>query len=283
MGSTTTAALCSCAFATMLTAGAGAGGQPPWSLFNPVPADLMRPMSTDRPDQIESAYTVDAGHVQLEMDFFNCTTDHGGGVRRRAWSVAPLNIKAGVLDSMDLQIVFEPYLHEREVDGRMGAARTVDGAGDLTFRMKVNLWGNDGGPTALAVMPFVTVPTAARGLGVNGVEGGLIFPMAVSLGKEWGLNLMTELDLINDDAGGGHHVDFVNAVGLSHDFTERFGAYVECFTVLSSAGRNRWQAQVDFGFTFAVSDNLQLDAGMNIGVTRSAPDLQPFAGISLRF
>lgn len=35
-----------------------------YHLFNPTPTALMREMSTDRPDQTESAYTADAGHFQ---------------------------------------------------------------------------------------------------------------------------------------------------------------------------------------------------------------------------
>jgi len=31
-----------------------------------------------------------------------------------------------------------------------------------------------------------------------------------------------------------------------------------------------------------INDNLQLDAGVNIGVTRSADDIHPFLGMSYR-
>src|SRR5213594_318437 len=47
-----------------------------YTIFNPVPHDLMRELSPDRPDKTESPYTVDAGHFQLEMDFVNYTHDH---------------------------------------------------------------------------------------------------------------------------------------------------------------------------------------------------------------
>src|SRR4051812_28837051 len=40
-----------------------------YTLFNPVPANLMRDLSPDRPDVTESPYTVDAGHVQAELSF----------------------------------------------------------------------------------------------------------------------------------------------------------------------------------------------------------------------
>ena len=56
-----------------------------YNLFNPVPENMMRELSPDRPDQTESAYTVDAGHYQLEMDFVNFTYDKTDGTTTKAW------------------------------------------------------------------------------------------------------------------------------------------------------------------------------------------------------
>src|SRR5258705_1142018 len=46
-----------------------------FNLFNPTPLDLLREFNTDRPDKTESPYTVDAGHMQLEMDLANYSYD----------------------------------------------------------------------------------------------------------------------------------------------------------------------------------------------------------------
>jgi hypothetical protein len=43
----------------------------------------MREMSTDRPDLTESAYTVDAGHFQVEMDVVRYTYDRRRDTRSR--------------------------------------------------------------------------------------------------------------------------------------------------------------------------------------------------------
>jgi len=40
-----------------------------YNLFHPTPDALLREMATDRPDKTESAYSVDAGHYQIEMDY----------------------------------------------------------------------------------------------------------------------------------------------------------------------------------------------------------------------
>jgi hypothetical protein len=40
---------------------------------------------------------------------------------------------------------------------------------------------------------------------------------------------------------------------------------------------------VDFGLVYLITPNLQLDLGMNVGITKAAPDLNPFLGLSARF
>jgi hypothetical protein len=52
---------------------------------------------------------------------------------------------------------------------------------------------------------------------------------------------------------------------------------------VSAAGDADWIGTFDFGFTCGVTPNLQLDAGLNVGVTRSADDLNPFVGLSVRY
>jgi hypothetical protein len=54
-----------------------------YNLFNSVPVEFMRTLSTDRPDKTESPYTVDAGHFQVEMDFASATFDKSDGVATR--------------------------------------------------------------------------------------------------------------------------------------------------------------------------------------------------------
>src|ERR1022692_3166856 len=69
-----------------------------YTLFNPMPNTLLRELSPARPDKTESPYTVDAGHFQLEMDFAIFTYDRTDGATTRAWNIAPVNFKIGLLD-----------------------------------------------------------------------------------------------------------------------------------------------------------------------------------------
>ena len=145
------------------------------NLFNPVPENLMRDLSPDRPDVTESPYTVDAGHYQLEMDFANFTYNKTDGTTTKTWDVGDFNFKAGLLNNVDVQFVYDNYLNVQTKDNS-GKSTTQSGFGDFTTRLKINLWGDDGGTTAFALLPYVTFPTGTDGLGNGAVEGGVIFP-----------------------------------------------------------------------------------------------------------
>ena len=145
-------------------------GKGDYTLFNPTPARYLRELTPDRPDKTESPYTVDAGHFQLEMDVANFTRDRTGGRRAEAWNFAPLIFKAGLLDNTDLQFIFGNYLHVRTEDNAIGTTTTQSGVGDFTARLKINLWGDGGGPTALAAPPFVKFPTSTDDLGNDAVN-----------------------------------------------------------------------------------------------------------------
>ncbi len=271
----------------LLLAGvAGAADKSGYSLANPTPAGLLRELSTDRPDQTESPYTVDAGHFQVEMDLFNYTRDHdtsaGGDVQRRDWSVAPLNLKLGLTNRVDLQLMVDPYVSSRVEDRGAGTTTKVSGLGDVTTRLKVNFWGNDGGSTAFAMMPFIKWPLSASGIRNGETEGGVIFILGFELPAGWGSAAMTEVDFVSDGSGG-HDREWVNTITFAHDLTERLGGYIEFVAVTGDAPGFKWQVQFDAGLTYALSANTQLDLGCNFGLTKSAPDYQPFVGLSRRF
>lgn len=254
-----------------------------YTLFNPTPHELMREMSTDRPDLTESPYSVDAGHFQIEMDVANYSHDSDGTIRSDAFNFAAINLKVGLCNRVDLQVVLEPYNHVRILDRATGLKERHNGFGDITTRVKVNLWGNDGGPTALGVMPFVKFPSNQDDLGNDSVEGGFIVPFAAELPAGWGLGAMTEVDFMEDADGSGHHAEFINTITFGHDIVGALAGYIEFFSLVSTDDNSPWVGSVNFGFTYGLTDDIQLDAGMNIGVTSSADDLNPFCGISWRF
>jgi hypothetical protein len=267
--------------------------QPPqkhgYSVLNPVPKALLRELSSDRPDQTESAYTVDAGHFQVEMDIVTYTRDHYERDRTdilETGFVAPnLNFKVGLLNRMDVQLVFPIYnrvrLEERSLDSR--EVFRDSGPGDVQVRTKMNLWGNDGGSTAMSIMPFIQLPSGTGSFTSGGVEGGLIFPFAFRLPKGFECGMMHEIDFLRGDSVSGNHREFIQSIALGRDIHGRFSGYVEFFSAVSSDRSSDWVGTVDCGINWLIHDNFKLDAGVNIGATRAASDFNPFLGLTWRF
>ncbi len=255
-----------------------------YTLFNRTPESQLRELTTDRPDLTESPYTVDAGWVQVEMDLFAYGKDHdkldGADVKASALSFANINLKFGLTSNVDLQTVIEPYTRVRVDDRVAGVRGKVSGFGDITSRLKINFWGNDGGKTAFGLMPFVKWPTNQHGLGNKSVEGGLIVPVAVSLSGGWDMGAMTEFDVVRNESDTGYALDWVNSITFGHDIAGKLGGYVEIATTLT---RGRDLASFDCGLTYGVNAHVQLDAGANFGLTKATEDLVVFTGISFRF
>jgi hypothetical protein len=270
--------------AVLAVATAGEPDKSGYWLLDPTPRDEMREMKTDRPDKTESPYTVDAGHFQAEMDLVSWVHDAYTTDRSRvdALSVAPVNLKVGVTNRTDLQVVIETWDWVREKHRPSGRVAHRHGLGDLTLRLKTNLWGDDGGASAFAVMPFVKLPTNQDDLGNDAVEGGLALPLAVELPGEWDLGAMAELDIDEDEDGDGYHPEFVESLTLGHDIVGELAGYAEFFDLASADHDSHWQATVDFGVTYALTQDVQLDGGVNVGVTRAADDVNPFVGLSIR-
>jgi hypothetical protein len=257
-------------------------GKSGYNLFNPVPENLLRELSPDRPDATESPFTVDAGHYQLEMDFANFTYDKTDGIKTEAWDVGDFNLKAGLLDNVDVQFVYDNYLNVR-TEASSGKSTTQSGFGDFTTRLKINLWGDDGGKTAFALLPFVKFPTSTDNLGNNAVEGGVIFPLAVSLPHDFDLSLETAASLMKNDDGGGYHEEFIASSSVDHQIIGKLSGFVEFFSNFTTQSHSSWVGTADAGLEYVVTKNIQLDCDCYFGVTHAAPDFNPFAGITVRF
>ncbi len=274
--------------ATLATLHAGTESAAPsgdkwqYNLFNPTPDDLMRPMSTDRPDTTESPITVDAGHLQIESTLFDYGRNDDGSFEEEVFTYGTMNVKFGLLNNIDLQIVFDCYTEVENKDKATGITDTVDGFSDVQVRLKINSWGNDGGKTALAFFPFIKIPTGTA-LSNDKVEGGLIMPFSLELNETMSLGLMPEVDFVRQDIGDGYDAEFVHTAVLGFDVMNQVGGFVEYVGVAGSDSGFDYQASAVVGVTYGYSDNIQFDTGMRFGLNKAAEDLGLFVGLSTRF
>ena len=232
-------------------------------------------------------FTVDAGHFQIESDFINYTTTNYAGFGTQLFLTADPTIKLGLTNTIDFELELNGYLNSATHSNRTGAlVANGHGFGDTILKIKVNLIGDDGGPFAMALVPYVKVPSAAPGLGNGVVEGGIALPMQINLPWDFALALQTEYDALKDANDSQRYSNLVNIANLSHAVTfisKDLTASIEFF---SSVGTDPFTPAVytfDLGLAYLIGPNVQLDAGANFGLTKASPDLNLYSGVTARF
>ena len=202
------------------------------------------------------------------MSFFDIARDGDND----SYAFASFNAKVGVDAYTDLQLLFTPYTR----------AETVDGGSDVTIRVKRNLYGNEGGDEALAVIPFITFPTGARGLSAEDIQAGLILTGAWTLDGATHLGAEIRGDAVSLNGNGNYGADFTHSVVVSHALTEDVGLWVEYAGIIRSGSRS-YVAIGDAGVSFPVNENLVFDTIVSLGLSSSAPDFGLGAGVTFRF
>lgn len=249
-----------------------------YNLFKPVPRSEMGEMQNDRPDVTENAHTVPAGHFQVETDLFKHTRNTSEGVLYTNDTYFAANLKLGVLTNTDIQLVVPVY----EAKGARDLnSHTFTGLGsrfgDITLRVKQNLWGNKG-KTAFAVMPFISLGTD-NGPAVP--EFGVILPFAAETGGAWSFSAQTQFALAKEQNTNPYTTEWLNSVALGRDISSKLSGFVEAYHTYHFSEK-QFHLYADAGLVYSLSDSFCLDAGLNYGLTKGA-DKVYFVGFSFRY
>lgn len=157
-----------------------------YTLFCPTPDSEMREWHTDI--LAASPYTVDPGHFEIQFDAVSYAM--GSGTIRvimppiveslrsdvDEWTYGAFVAKAGLLNNLDVEVGFVPYrtvtYKSVPIIGLNIGRTTRSGSGDTDATLKWNLWGNDGGKTALSLSGTVVFPTGTHDFSDDIYAGG---------------------------------------------------------------------------------------------------------------
>lgn len=240
----------------------------------------LRELSTDRPDQTESPYSVDAGHVQIESEVVSYGVTHEAGATLSEMHLMNMNVRVGVTDAMDAQLVVLPFVMLRTEDPT--GSHSVEGFGDTAVRAKINVIGNDSGAFALALLPFVTLPTASESaLRAPRVEYGLAVPLGLALPADFALGVMEELDLVSGERND-YVFELTQTITIGHALIGELGGFTELASTVSFEGGTDASLELHGGLTYGVTDDIQLDAGVFGTLLGRGEDVRGFAGLTVR-
>lgn len=257
-------------------------------ILGPTPDHLLREMTTDRPDATESPFTVDAGRIQVETNIAGYSRFREvGGATVETYEFGTTNVRFGLTPNLEAGFVWQPYGVVRTKQSGVPTLRQ-SGIGGFELRGKYNLWGNDifdkAGATALALLPFISFPTDdGNGISPTFAEGGIIVPFAIQLSEKFALALNGGAAWIRDDAGSGYRPEYLASVSLAYEWNDAIGTYYELAARFHTDDPRGDAVIFGTGVTYSLGKNVQLDAGVNFGLTSAADRINPFVGLSTRF
>ena len=235
-------------------------------------ADDVRDFAPDRPSRSDSPFTVPQTFVQLESDVVNYT-DMG----QQFQALDPV-LKYGLTHFADIEVALGGLQTQRS--GGMTSASF----GDVVVRGKVSLLGDDGGSTAIALIPYVKIPTARPPVGNGQVEGGLNVPVLFSLPYDIGLTVEPEAAVLRNTANNGKQASFAGVVNLGRKIIGDLSGFVEISVQTYTDDRAPGpDVTFDTGLSYLVTKTFQLDLGVNIGLNRATPGVNVYSGIATRF
>ena len=208
-------------------------------------------ISTDRPDQTEASNTLNKGSFQLESGLvFLKNNDES-----YKSFLAPSNlIRYGVTDKVEFRIFTQYETKKYEWDG---ANRKYSGLNDLELGVKVQLFQKENSKTEVAFLSHVIIPTASDELGSS--ETGVVNKLSISHALSGGFGLGYNV--------GYNYTDslhfFTYSLALGYSISDSVGFFVEPYGILGAEGF--FENNFDFGFTFLLNPNFQLDTSYGFG------------------
>lgn len=237
---------------------------------------FAREFVPERPDKVRTAYTIVKGRLAIEPELINYAVQSEDDMH--TFIVGEVFIRAGISKNSELQINTDSYVDETIKN------KTHKTNGDTELAWKYNLVGNDEGSYAIAIQPYVLIPTRGADESDRKWEGGLALNWEWEFAQDYMLGLTVEPNNVRKDKELDWQSSLMTAVSLGAPlFTEKLLGYLEIF---NEFGKNEDQPQIttlNTALQYKLSSRFMLDIGTYIGVSPDADDLESFIGGSYLF
>lgn len=220
----------------------------------------------------ETPQTVAPGKVLFEVDGLTLKFDRAdaAGNKVSAVGVASTVVTAGLTKSVDVQAGIDLFLRRSvEFQGRRDAHA---GLGDLYFRTKWTFWRDPTQGAAIAVMPYIKIPSNSAKMGNDSIEGGVFLPWEMKNDSGVTAGAMLRWDMVRNDDDDGYDSHWHLTGCVRRDLTKRLAVYGEGMLSIFSAGLSRWEGSVGAGALFRLTSNLEFDYEIMRGLNRRATD-----------
>jgi hypothetical protein len=256
----------------------------PAALFQPDPTSAAQQsapliVAPDRPGLGDSTQIVPSGHVGLEFGYLYTYSDHNG-VTTQTQSAPQALIRVGIHDDqVELRLGATGFVYARINDG--SGTATEDGFTDVVPGIKVRLWDQEPGLPRVCLLASTTVGLGSRDISSRDVEPMLEAPWSYKFSEELELDGSFAVSYASD--GEDRFFQGSASVSLFYQFTQKFGGFIEYFVVGPNTKGSDAAHFIDGGVTYLLTDRIQLDASVGVGLNQEADNFFAGAGISFLF
>ncbi|MES1260072.1 MAG: transporter [Gemmatimonadota bacterium] len=229
-------------------------------------AKPLPPIDTDRPDLTDATTTVARGHIQFESGFTSQTSRD----RLTSFSGPEFLVRIGVLSRAELRI----GQNYRSIETDPGVH--MNGLDDLQLGTKIRLF-DQGKLPAISAEVFTTFTTGADGVGAPRTLPGaaLLFQQTTDGPWSWGVELEAARGAVSGLSG-------FTSLSVQFQATSRVQLYGEWYQLQPDLGVNARQHYLDGGVLFLLSNDVQFDARVGVGLNHDADRSYLGFGLALR-
>jgi hypothetical protein len=235
---------------------------------------------TDRPDVAESSETVGAGRFQAELSTV-VETDRAGE-HRRTGVRTPLKLRVGLIDRLELHLETDGFARDWGRDAS-GVTVNATGGADLGLGGKVHLFDQRRLLPSTAILLSLTVPTGSAAFSDGNTSLSPTLAVSWDLTRDWsiGANVGATIALSERQ----DHSDTLRfAVALWRSWaplSEKLSSFVEPSGEIPLDGSEP-AIQLQGGFAYLFTPQLQLDLAVIFGLTSTAADFATTVGLSFK-
>lgn len=244
----------------------------------PPPLLAQEPISTDRPDFVESSLVVGASMVQVETS----VAYERAGMGEQLWST-PTLLRIGISENLEVRA---------ETEGLVSAQTEATPAFASTDSADVSLglkWHRqDGGTTgdctpSTAWLLHLDLPTGGASYRAGHAAPSLRWVAEWEPAEGWSLGVMPGLTWM-DDGRGGRAMKGIFGVVVGRELGPGLRGFAELsMPEIARQDNGGTIGNIDTGLAWNLGLDTQLDAAVNFGLTDDSPDFAATLGLSHRF
>ena len=245
------------------------------------PPALDEPLASDRPDFTEASSTVGRGVVQIETGY-TFVRDKRGGEVTDTHSFPETLFRVGMFaDWFEFRFAYNHGVQNVAPVG-LPVSRFAGGE-DIYLGSKLMLTGQRGILPEMSLMPQMTVPTGHGAFSGSEVLPGINWLYGWDITDWLSMGGSSQVNKGTDDDGSNYY-EYAQSWTFGFGLTERLSMYTEWFALMpSGALAAKPEYYFDGGFTFSVTNNLQLDVRGGAGLNGAADDYFIGSGAVVRF